>query len=227
MRTIEELKKKYDNQPIKTIEKEAKSTQGQAKDVYSNFIEILFYLERTQRFKENHVYKKSNFQQYLSFEYGIRFTTYHEARLAYGNFPEFSKKYTPQLVNAIKAKCGAEKLPGVIKEIEAKDADLKKPLPREGIQAIIDKNKKPEKPPVPKVDVKALEDKATTAQESAMKLEKVVLTKDEQITKLKATVKRQAVEIAEKDRRIAELEAMAIPFVDYFQNAPEQRAAVQ
>ena len=76
MKSIKELKVKYDKQPITAIEKEAKSTQGRAKDVYSNFIEILFYLERTQRFKENSLYKKSTFNGYISFEYGLLYNTY-------------------------------------------------------------------------------------------------------------------------------------------------------
>lgn len=219
MQTIKQLKAKYDKQTIKAIEKEAKATQGQAKDVYYNFIEILFYLERTQRFKENPLYKKSTFQQYLPFAYGIRFTTYHEARLALSNFPEFSKKYTPQLVKAIKEKCGADKVPAIIKEIEAKDTSLKKPLPREGIQAIIDKNRKPVKPQTPKPDVKILQDKVVTFQESAKKLEKVVLTKDEQITKLKATVKRLTAEIEALKRENEALTAAARPIADYFMDA--------
>ena len=169
MKTIKQLKAKYDNQPIKAIEKEAKTTQGQAKDVYFGFIEILFYLERTQRFKENPLYKKSSFHQYLSFEYGVRFTTYHDTRLALGNFPEFSKKFTPQLVTSIRQKCGAVKLPHIINEIEVKDDGSKKPLTREGIQIIIDKNKKPLKPKSEKPNIKVLQDKVITFQESLKK----------------------------------------------------------
>jgi len=227
MQTIKQLKAKYDSQPIKAIEKEAKTTQVQAKDVYGNFVEILFYLERTQRFKENPLYKKSTFNGYLSFEYGLLYNSYHEKRLAMSNFPEFSKKYTPQLYSAIKKKCGSDKVAGVVKEIEAKDAKLKRPLDRAGIQEIIDKNRKPVKPKAEKPDVKMLQDKVITFQESSKKLEKVVMTKDEQITKLKATVKRLTDENEALRRENDELRALTYPIAIHFQDEPERAAAVQ
>lgn len=194
MKTIEQLKKQYNPKPIKEIENEAKKSQAQAKQLQEKMIEILFYLERTQRFKENPVYQKSTFREYLSFEFGMRFSTYHETRLALINFPELSKKYSPQLYRAIKTKCGADEVPRVVEEIkeeEKKKAKVKKAgkLPREAIQEIIDRHKKPAPPPVVKPSVRDLEIKLITVQESEKKLLKILDQKDRQIEKLKARVK--------------------------------------
>ncbi|MDY7037207.1 MAG: hypothetical protein SV375_13710 [Thermodesulfobacteriota bacterium] len=215
MKTIEQLKTEYDNKSIKAIEKEAKDTQGQAKDVYVRFIDLLFYLERTARFKENPLYKTSRFQQYLSFEYGIRYTTYHEDRLAHSNFPEFSRKYTPQLVKSIKVKCGSNNVAKVIREIETKDTGSKKPITRDAIQDIINKNRKPEAPKPVKLDPKVLENRLAKSQKAVKELASDGLSKDRQIAKLKETVKRLKAENERLKKENNELKALAGRIAEY------------
>jgi len=197
MKTIKELKKKYDSMKIGEVEKKVKSVQDEAKGLYANFIELLFYLERTERFKDNHLYKKSTFKDYLSFEYGVRFKAYHQKRLALSNHPEFFPKHPLPLYSAIKSKCGADKVPEVIKGIEKKEFSLKRTLRREDIQQVIDKHRKPKAPGAPKVDVKDLKNQIVHSRDDAVQLRKIIVEKDGQIAKLKATVERLQ---AENDR---------------------------
>jgi len=223
MKTIKELKAEYDSKSITEIEQEAKKTQGKAKEIHAEFIEILFYMERTGRYKENALYKNTGFPQYIEFQFGIRWATYHETRLALGNFPDFSKKYSPALVTSIKSKCGAKKTPAVIKQIEAKQAKRKTPLVREEIQEIVDKYRKPVVVR-PKPDIRLLKDQAIVAEQTVKEQGKVILTKDEQIVKLKATVKRLTAENAALRKENDELKAMMNPIATYFQEVPEMRA---
>ncbi|RLC10738.1 MAG: hypothetical protein DRI24_19805, partial [Deltaproteobacteria bacterium] len=77
-------------------------------------------------------------------------------------------------------------------------------LKHEEIQGVIEQYRKPEKPPKP--GLKLLEDKAIQAQQESVRANKSLESKDAQIAKLKATVKRQAKELVEKDKVIAALQ---------------------
>lgn len=224
MRTIEQLKTAYDKKKVGEIEKEAKSIQSKSKEFYVTFLELMFYLERTGRYKENPVYKKSRFEQYISFQFGITHSTYMDHRKAYNLFPELSLRYSPSMYASAVKKCGSKKVATVFKEVEAKEQELKRPVRVDEIKQIIHKHQKRIKPMAPRVDVAALQDRVVTEKENVKTLERVVLTKDEQIMKLKATVKRLQSENERLRKENEELMAMMAPIVDHFSDADDRSA---
>ena len=226
MRTFEELKTIYNGKKVNDIESEAKTNQGKSKKFYVQFLESLFYLERSGRYTENPKYKKSRFEQYISFEYGIHHQTYMDHRQAYQVYPDITFRHSPNLFALAKKKCGAKNVPVVFKEVKEKEQSLKRPIRKEEIQAIIINHAKPVRPPVPKPDVIQLQDKVKQTKEALKAVEKVVLTKDEQITKLKATVKRLQEENDRLRKENEELTAMLAPIVDRFSGRTEAPCVV-
>jgi hypothetical protein len=225
MRTYEELKKILDGKPIDQIEKGARENQGKAKDFYIQFLEHLFYLEKSGRFADNPKYKKSRFEDYIQFEFGLNHKTYQDHRLAYRLYPEITSRHSPNLFAKTKKLCGAKKVGTVFKEIKTKEKSLSRPIRKEEIQQIIVKHAKPVKPKAPKPDVVKIQDENDKVKCELQSVTKVLDAKDEQIIKLKATVRRlrQELETVRKERD--ELLAIMAPVANVFKDQMD-RAAV-
>ena len=189
---IENLRKKYDDLAIDAVEKIAKSEHSQLKSSQEKFFEILYYLKKTGRYMENKYYNKLPWDTYLRQEYGIREGTFNKMIYAYGQYPEMARKYGPGLVNAVKSKCGAEKVAPLMEKI----AKLKKPKHSE-INEMINKNMKP--------SVIAENDKPTRRE-----------LKNE-IARLKDHIATLNMELSEKDAQIKRLKAT----VDKYKSMPK------
>jgi hypothetical protein len=247
MRTYEELQKIYDKKKVSQIEAEAKETQGKSKDIYVVFLETLFYLERSHRFRENPTYTKSSFETYIQAEYGMSHRAYLDHRQAYAIHPDIAFRHSPALFASAKKKCGAEKVGHVFKEVQKKERTLNRPIRVDEIKAIIHQNAKPTKPAAPKPDITTLQvqvEKTQQVEQELKAVEKTVLSKDEQIEKLKAAVLKYKTEAEEGKRYKAMYDNLLVkyealerehemfrdslaPLVGLFAEHNEQMVAVQ
>lgn len=228
MRTYEELKAIYDKKSIQEIETFAKGSQAKASEFYVSFLESLWYLERSGRYTENPKYAKSRFKDYISFEFGIRHSTFRDHRHAYQLYSDMATRHSPNLYAKTKQACGEAKVPMVFKAINAKEQTLKRPVRKEEIQEIINKYRKPGKATTPKPDVATLKSETAKYQAEARKMEKANRSKDEQIAKLRQAVKKRdsIIEKLEKEKSelLAKLSAITAQFRD---TVKEERVAVQ
>lgn len=186
---IEELKKLYDKQPLQSLESTAKEYLRNTYKYRENFINLMFYLESTSRYKEDPVYKNEPFKKYIFEQFGTAQTTYENERWAFKTHPGHSEKYGPHLVNSIEEKCGRLKIVKVFSQIEKCQAKRKTELTRSDIQKIIDQNKKPEKPkPVQLDTVTSLRSELEQARKTIAGLSTTNSEQAAQIGKLKTTV---------------------------------------
>jgi len=103
---IRELKKQFDTTAISTIEKEADACIVNHLTARKEFIGILFYLERTKRFKENKTFKDATFGQYISDRFHLLYGTYHRERRAFFSFPHEAEKHGVGVVSKAITRCG-------------------------------------------------------------------------------------------------------------------------
>lgn len=184
---LETLKHQYDDQPISNIETAFTRYRDLSAANRKDFILGLYYLERTNRFKENTLYKKATFERYIGDVFAMKYNTYNNERFAFIANPEAAEKFGPGLVSRIKENCGAEKINDVVKAIEdVKDVSA--------IDKIIEKNSKRSKKEKKAADDKAKETKKAVENENARHIKtiadyiKTIAEKDEQILKLSKTV---------------------------------------
>lgn len=116
------LKKKFDHQKIKTIENSAKRSMGLAVKHRKAFIETLFYLERTRRFREIKGYENISFAEYISRRFNLSVGTYRSECSALLNFPiECDMVGIGTIARTIRM-CGKINVANVVKEIKASGA---------------------------------------------------------------------------------------------------------
>jgi hypothetical protein len=77
---FENLKAKYDGQKIDVIEANASGAAATSLAARKEFIEALWYLQKTQRFRENADYKASTFERYLRDRFNITRAKYESER---------------------------------------------------------------------------------------------------------------------------------------------------
>lgn len=170
---IDDLKKKYDRDPIEQLEKEAGRNLSASVKQRKVFILMLYYLDRTSRFRENPRFKKATFEEYISDMFRLRPTTYNKERMAFVSHPSEAEKLGVGVVAKVRHKCGSLNAGKVLKEIQA----IKNPS-RDKIEAVIRENSREPKPKAPK--------KVTTAE-----LEREIAAKDKIIADQNATIKEQ------------------------------------
>lgn len=185
----EKVKKKYDGKKIEEIEKEIKSNKVLSLKAKKGAILALLYLRNSGRYKENPMYWKSSFENYLLGFYNIKLNTFMEDARAFSKFEKESLKYGVGLVSKVERKCGQKKQKTVLAEIQRADKDLKKPIQKAKIETIIQKHAKPI---LPKNDYKTMylnevRGHEITKQRYADATQELKKAK-EQIEKLKATV---------------------------------------
>jgi hypothetical protein len=134
---LEDLKKKYDDKHINDIEQTCSKYSALSSKNRKDFILGLYYLERTKRFHENHVYASASFETYIRNSYNLRYTTYNKERFVFIAHPDAAARWGVGLVSRIQKDCGAGKVPEVMNQIDA----LKNPN-HTSIEKVILKNTK-------------------------------------------------------------------------------------
>ena len=147
--TNDELKKQYEKKTISEIEGSIKENNQLSLEARRDAIFALAYLEHSGRYKENPMYRKSNFENYLKGFYNIRINTYMESKRSFMKHEAETIKYGVGLVSKIYRQCGALKEQKVLDDIHATEKGLKAPIKRDKIDAIIQKYAKPTPPAKP------------------------------------------------------------------------------
>jgi len=182
--------KQYENMAITEIEKQIKSNNELSLEARKTSILALLYLKRSGRYKENPLYSKTSFKNYLLNFYNIREKTFDESARAFDKFPKESVKYGVGLVSKITRACGVKKEKEVLEEIKEAQKKLKTPIKREKIDEIIYKHSKPVEAKGPGYKTRYIEEArlhqiTKTRYDTAIAELKVAR---DQIEKLKATV---------------------------------------
>ena len=136
---------KYDGIPLQEIETKIESLYTTSRESQKEMYEILDYLRTTRRFRENPVYAKSTFEDYLEDRFTIRMKTFRENVMAFSKHPEAAVSLGVGVVSKIRRLCGTIKTKKVIDEIQKAGENRKTPLPRAKIETIIRKNADPKK----------------------------------------------------------------------------------
>lgn len=93
MKLSKTIKKLYENLTIQEIEKKLTGFDQNFLKIRKSFIEGLFYLQRTERFRENKMYKSADFQVYIYSMFNVSIATYYSERIAFINFASQVKKF--------------------------------------------------------------------------------------------------------------------------------------
>ena len=218
---LETMKKQYDSKTILEIEGQIEGARETVYDAMVRQIEMLYYLDRTKRFRENKRYKDSTFETYIKGRFNITPNAYHEKRLALGWYPKESKDLGIGTVMRIHRDC--EDRDRVFGQIGKEQQARKTPLPQKKIEEIIQTHRRP-KPARPQVakptkgEVERL--RATIAEERA-----TIRLQASQIDTLKATVQKQKVTIQELKQYKAEYEAIMERINSLLGDKPEEQRA--
>jgi hypothetical protein len=100
------MKQKLDGKTIKQIENFAANENKKSVEHRRQFIETLYYLRKTKRYRENPVYKNAGFSTYISGVFMMNETAFENERRAYVIYPEQSKKLGPGVVSKAIKVCG-------------------------------------------------------------------------------------------------------------------------
>lgn len=139
----QELKKasELEKMDIKEIEIKIEELRLLSRENQKEMYEYLEYLRMTNRYKENALYKKSSFWEYLEDRFTIREATYRGNVRAFTKFPQDAKKFGVGLISKIDKVCGSIKIGDVLSEIHKEINEHKKPISRKKITNIILKHK--------------------------------------------------------------------------------------
>jgi len=114
---IEELKKQYDGQALDSIEALAEKQLGAAKAWRRRFVELLYYLRHTNRWRENAQYADASFDAYLRGRFMMTESAFDKERRAYICFPEETVKYGAGAVNRAIGRVGMHKAAKIFKRL--------------------------------------------------------------------------------------------------------------
>ena len=165
MDQLAKMKKKYDGKSVAACVKTAKKFNEKLIENGRELVLLLWYLEKTKRFKEYKGYEKQSFETFLNEVCLVPYNRYRQIAYAYNWFPKEAKKYGPQTIQTIRQKVDSvTKIPKVLKEIdttvkkleEKNNVNNKAPSPlktRQVINEVIEKYAKPKT--VNKNDTKA------------------------------------------------------------------------
>jgi len=185
------IKKVCEKKTIEEIETMAKDEYKSLCESQKNFTLFLFYLERSNRWRESKQYKKGTFSQYIRAAFGIPYQQYFSKRQAVVAFGDKIETYgIGNVTKAIKKCGGIAGAKRAIDEIITEDNKLKNPISNEKIQSIIKKHTK--KPTVTNRQYESAADlRAVINQKDKLIHEQKIMIKDyeEQIARLKATIK--------------------------------------
>lgn len=137
---------KLESYTIDAIEENIGKLKESSRDAQVKMYEMLYYLERSRRYKENKRYTKSDFKQYIEDRHGIAYYTYLENRKASVNFRQEVVDFGVGLVSKATRMCGVDKVADVFNEVRKLDEVGKREcVPRKKVEEILILNAKPEK----------------------------------------------------------------------------------
>lgn len=186
---IQELKKENDKRTIREIQEEIHDQNNKSRNAMIRRTKLLFYLERTSRFKEIKEYEKVTFDTYIQHEYNLLYGTYERERKAVTAFPKQVESYGVGLVAKViketeKPEVALKAINGLTKKGKERPADF-----RPKVEKIIEKHAKPKKAkPGTRVLVCTQCDKY---KEEIRLLNIELAEKNEQIRKLKAALNKR------------------------------------
>lgn len=181
--SIEDLKSKYDGKQIDEIESIATATQNSANTARREFVEILFYLRHTKRYRENPQYSKATFGAYIRGVYMMSETTFEQERKMYICFASETKKFGPGVVSKAVKRLGATKAVKVLKRLPQNTRI-------ERINTVIE-SEAPKKKPAPAADIRTrdqLLSEIESLKADVRERDRIIAERDEQIAKLKASL---------------------------------------
>jgi hypothetical protein len=139
------LKKEYDGKGIDECVTLAKKFNEDMIQRGEQLIGILFYLERTKRFREYDGYQKLSFGVFVDEVCNIKYNRYRQLAYAYNWYPAESREYGPHTIQTIRQAVGVVKVPKVLGEIKTKLNTVKTPdKKREVITEVIRKHTPPQ-----------------------------------------------------------------------------------
>ena len=210
----EELKNRYREKKLSVIESFALQYRDQSIELRKDFIMALYYLQFTRRFRENPAYKKESFEAYVNDIFHLRIGTFNQERWAFIKHESSSIKHGPGLITKIKKVCGSLNVKKVIDKIEDAESKRKTPLPRNKKEAIILNHALPVKDKPYKEPKGVVEAKLQKAEKTIQENGKIKIEKDDQIVKLKATVRALKVENAKLKAEVEKFKAKEREFVN-------------
>lgn len=141
---IKKLKSQYDGKKIGDCVNEVKNLYLKMTEFGEQLVGLLWYLEKTKRYREYDGYKKLEFKIFVNEVCHITYNRYRELAYAYNWYPDESRKYGPQTIQYIRDKVGVIGVPKVLREIDAKTNKIKDPIKRrEAVFNIIEKHSPP------------------------------------------------------------------------------------
>lgn len=138
--TLQKLKSRYDDVSVYLIETTAEVNKNTLEDAQRTLVGILFYLEKTRRYKENATYKRTDFATYLKDRFNITYATYSGLRTAYIKMPKETESFGAGVVLHALRTC-KDKAPDAFKDIRNAQRGRKTPLPRTTMDEIISRHK--------------------------------------------------------------------------------------
>ena len=180
---LKALEKKFAEKTLPEMEKMAKAEKSKSENNRRNFIEMLFFIDRSRLYKLNPLYKKSRFGSYLMDVFCIHQTRYYSMVRAQGFHPKETKKYGIGVVIKTERLCGNIKMEKAFQEMD------KIPNPSlNAIHAVIKKfqNPMPDKPI--SLSKSQLEKENSDLKVQLIDKEKSIVLMADQIERLKKTV---------------------------------------
>jgi len=175
----------YDSWTIDAIEDYAVKHRDDAFSNYRNLMEILFYLRRTGRYRENRLFASSSFDQYLRGRYMLTEYQFERARRVYITHAKHAEQYGPGIVQKILMRVPVEAQDQAFAEMAAKAS-----VPGKDITAIVDKVIHKYTYGLPeKAVIESTTRTVDRSNEVITKLRRENAEKSKQIQKLKRTVK--------------------------------------
>lgn len=127
----------YKKMKIEDIEKTVDVSVKQSRQSLTTVYETLEYLRTSKRFRENQMYKKATFWEYIEDRFTIREKTFRENVDAFLKYPEESLEFGVGLVSRVKRQCGKKNAKRVFQKIKVEQEKRKRPLRRDQIDNII------------------------------------------------------------------------------------------
>lgn len=184
---ISALIRKYEAEPLDSIETKIADDMKLAALSYRSYIEMLFYMEHTKRYKQSPGFEHATFNDYLEHRFNLAPSRYYNARKIYVQYPDEASWLGVHFLMEVQRKCGVEAIQPVVEELAKIDKMRETPI------TVADKDKivkKYQKPPTQKSMKSALywRQKYNEVKKQLEIALKEIDEKDEQIDKLKITV---------------------------------------
>jgi len=189
-----EIIKKYQDSSVEKIETACQALRLSYTNARQSFIEMLFYLHETKRFRENPKFKKAIFKDYIWGMFSITEAQYYKERKAFALYPKEVEKNgigtVVKVVSLIKTENHA-KVFDTIKSIQVK---RKTPVKQHEINRIIENHitKKKIKPIHPAAirTAKSYEAEISRLKDMLLQAEALNISQAKQLVKLRTTVQK-------------------------------------